>query len=275
MGVTARIDLAACARELKAAQDEVRQIPTFTSRVAGFDNATAYQVAHIIHEQRLREGDAVVGRKIGFTNRSLWKPYNVHEPIWGYVYETTVVNVPTGEATCRIARFAEPKIEPEIILHFRTAPPVAGDAAAILACVDWIAHGFEIVQSVYPGWKFKVADTIANSAMHATLLLGTPQPVERLGPGLIGKLEQFVVRMSCDGSLADTGKGANVLGSPLAAIAHLVGVLARQPQYPPLGANEIVTTGSLTAALPVKPGETWRTELDGIALPGLAVTFVA
>ena len=263
------------AHQLQSAQDEVRQFEPLTAQRHGFDVDAAYAVAHLIHEARQAAGAIPVGRKVGFTNASLWPVYDVHEPIWGHVYDTTVVNVPTGEATCRIARFAEPKIEPEIILHFRTAPPVDGDAAAILACVDWIAHGFEIVQSAYPGWKFKVADTIANSAMHATLLVGAPQPVERLGTGLLGKQEQFVVRLLCDGRLADTGKGANVLGSPLAAVAHLLGVLARQPQYPPLGANEIVTTGSLTAALPIKPGETWCTELDGIALPGLAVTFVA
>ena len=48
-------------------------------------------------------------------------------------------------------------------------------------------------------------------------------------------------------------------------------MLARQGA--PLGAGEIVTTGTLTAAYPARPGETWRTELHGIALPGLAVRF--
>jgi 2-keto-4-pentenoate hydratase len=45
------------------------------------------------------------------------------------------------------------------------------------------------------------------------------------------------------------------------------------PQFPPVAAGEIVTTGTLTAALPVKPGETWSTALSGIELPGLELAL--
>jgi hypothetical protein len=40
-----------------------------------------------------------------------------------------------------------------------------------------------------------------------------------------------------------------VLGSPLAAIAHLIAVLGKQAKYMPLQANEMVTTGTITSAL--------------------------
>src|SRR5665811_671966 len=92
---------------------------------------------------------------------------------------------------------------------------------------------------------------------------------------LIAALERFSLTLSCDGAVREVGKGSNVLGSPLAAIAHLITVLAKQPQYMPLQANEMVTTGTLTAALSVHAGETWRTELEGIALPGLSVKLLA
>ena len=75
-------------------------------------------------------------------------------------------------------------------------------------------------------------------------------------------------------SVREVGRGSNVLGSPLAAIAHLSAVLAKPPQYPSLQANEMVTTGTVTRALSVHAGETWRTELEGITLPGLAVELV-
>jgi 2-keto-4-pentenoate hydratase len=42
----------------------------------------------------------------------------------------------------------------------------------------------------------------------------------------------------------------------------------------PLQANEMVTTGAITTALSINAGETWRTELEGIALPGLSVEFI-
>ena len=273
--MTTTEELRAIAQRIKTAQDEAGQLEPSSAHAGDFDVDAAYEVAHIIHAARMAAGAVPVGRKIGFTNPSMWPVYDVHEPIWGHVYDTTVVHMPAGKATCRIGRFAEPKIEPEIILHFGTAPPVTDDAQAILACVDWIAHGFEIVQSPYPGWKFKIADTIANSAMHGTLLVGAPQPVERLGADLLRRLERFSISLSLNGAVQDTGTGANVLGSPPSAVAHLLGVLARQPHYAPLRAGELVTTGTLTAALPVHPGETWSTRIEGIALPGVNVAFVA
>ena len=263
------------AHQMKVAQDEVRQIEPFTSQPIGFDVPTAYAVAHLIHEARVHEGAIPVGRKIGFTNPDMWSRHGVREPIWAYIYDSTVVRLYAQHQSCSISRFTEPMIEPEIVFHFHSAPPVGGDLPAILECIDWVAHAFEIVQSHFPGWKFQAADTVADGALHGTLLVGEPQAVDRLGPDPIAALECFSIALSCNGEVRETGIGSNVLGSPLAAIAHLIDVLANQPQYKPLQANEMVTTGTITTAQPIRGGETWRTELRGIALPGLSVRFAA
>ena len=57
----------------------------------------------------------------------------------------------------------------------------------------------------------------------------------------------------------------------LAAVRHLVELLARDPDNPPLAAGEIVSTGTLTRAFPVKAGETWTTKLKGIDLEGASL----
>jgi 2-keto-4-pentenoate hydratase len=268
-------DIRAIARQMKTAQDDGLQIEPFTSQLSSFDVSSAYAVAHLIHGARLDEGAMPVGRKIGFTNPNMWSKYGVREPIWAYIYDTTVVRLSTQNETCSIRRFIEPKIEPEIVFHFHSAPPVDGDLSAILECIDWVAHAFEIVQSHFPGWRFQAADTIADWALHGTLLVGEPQDVDRLGMDLIAALERFSIALSCDGAVREVGRGSNVLGSPLAAIAHLIAVLGKQPKYKPLQANEMVTTGTITTALSVSAGETWRTELEGITLPGLSVVFTA
>jgi 2-oxo-3-hexenedioate decarboxylase len=269
------MDLQSIADEVKAAQDAGRQIAPLTGRVNGFDSAAAYEVARLVHEARVREGASPVGRKIGFTNREIWPVYGVYEPIWAHVYDTTVVRLGASPGACRIGRFCEPRLEPEIVLHFAAAPPVGGDPRAILECVDWIAHGLEVVQTHFPGWKFQAADTVADSSLHATLLVGEPQPVERLGPDLPSRLERLTVTLFCGAAPRARGRGANALGSPLAAVAHLTGVLAKQPGAQPLAAGELVTTGTLTDAFPIRAGETWRTDFEGIALRGLSVTFSA
>lgn len=268
-------DLQAIADEIRLARDGVRQIEPITSRRPDFDLRAAYAVLHLNHEARLREGALPVGRKIGFTNPAMWARYGVREPIWAYVYNTTVVPVDHGHCRCRIGSFCEPMIEPEIVLHFHATPPPGADPLAVLACVDWIAPAFEIVQSHFPGWKFEAADTVADFGLHATLLLGKPLPIDLAGRArMLAALASFSVDLNCGDEIRERGHGANVLGSPLAAVVHLLAALAKQPQYPPLQAKELVSTGTLTTAQPVRIGETWRSDLHGIGLDGLAVQFV-
>jgi 2-keto-4-pentenoate hydratase len=265
--------LPAIARQLKAAQDQARQIEPISARPGGLGVPDAYAIARINHLLRLREGRLALGRKIGFTNAGLWPVFGVREPIWGHMYDSTVTHLADGRGNCRIGRFCEPRIEPEIVFHFGRTPPQGADLPALLACVDWVAHGFEIVQSHYPGWKFQAADTIADGGLHAALLLGPQKAVGELGAGLLDALRAFSLTLLCNGQPVESGSGANVLGHPLAAVAHLIAVLANLPEHLPLQAGEIVTTGTLTQACALRAGEVWSTSLQGIALPGLSVVF--
>jgi 2-keto-4-pentenoate hydratase len=248
-----------------------RLIASFGAADPGFDEDTAYAVAAEIHATRLTRGEQPVGRKIGFTNRSIWSEYSVWAPIWGHVYDTTVHHALSGAASLSIGHLLQPRIEPEIQLHFARTPSVTRDEEEILGCIDWIAHGFEIVQSPYPGWKFTACDTIAAGALHGSLVVGRSVPVNDI-EDCAAKLRAFTVTLSRDGVLEATGGGSAVLDTPLLAFAHLAELLAAQSRFAPVQAGEIISTGTLTPALPVSAGETWSTTLDGIELPGLTLT---
>lgn len=258
------------AERLRAAWAARRPLAPFSRTEPGFGVGRAYEITAALHRARLAEGARPVGRKIGFTNRTIWAEYGVYEPIWGFVYDRTVQFADAARATQAVGHLFEPRIEPEIVLHFKAAPPAGRDEAAILASIDWIAHGFEIVQSPFPGWKFDVADTVAVNGLHGALVVGPRVPVAAI-PDCARKLRAFRIALSCAGAVRAEGGGANVLDSPLLALAHLVEVLRGLPQFPPVAAGELVTTGTLTAALPVTPGETWSTALEGIELPGLTL----
>jgi 2-oxo-3-hexenedioate decarboxylase len=88
-------------------------------------------------------------------------------------------------------------------------------------------------------------------------------------------LEKAEVTLSCNGDVRASGRGRNALGSPLAAIAHLLAVIAKQPEAQSIQAHELVTTGTLTPALPIRAGETWETAFDGIDLQGISVQILA
>jgi len=237
------------------------------------DEAGAYVIADEVHARRVARGEKPVGRKIGFTNRTIWPQYGVDAPIWGHVYDSTVSYADRGTASVAVGHLVQPRIEPEIQLHFARTPPVTRDEAAILECIDWIAQGFEIVQCPFADWKFRAADAIAAYAVHGALVVGMPVAVADIDD-CASKLATFTITLSRDGVPQATGGGANVLDSPLLAFAHLAQVLAEQSRFAPVQAGEVVTTGTLTDLLPVAPGETWSTSLDGIGLPGLSLAVV-
>lgn len=261
------------AQELITARDQCRQLEPFSSRFKNFRIEDAYMVADLIHKMRLEKGESPIGRKIGFTNPEVCSYYGVREPIWGYVYDSTVFYNKGSATSYSLGQFTEPKIEPEIIIHFHSSPQVDTDPASILECIDWIAHGFEIVQSHFPNWKFQASDTVADCGLHAMLVVGEPVKIDQLGQRVFSDLETFTISLSCNDSERDIGRGSNVLGNPIKAVMHLIEVLAKQPFAPSVKAGELVTTGTLTAALPVKTGQRWSTNMDGIALPGITVSF--
>lgn len=265
-------DIHAVADEVFATIGTGRQIPTFASRPAGLTLDDGYRVTALLNRKHEARGEQRLGRKIGFTNRLMWDQYKVYAPIWGYVYDSTVHDL-SDTAALPLAHFAEPRIEPEIIFGLSRAPAPEMDEAALLSCVDWVAHGYEIVQSIFPQWQFSPADTVAANGLHGALLIG---PRRTIGPHAADwqkMLSGFAIDLLCDGRVIDRGHSENVLGGPLSALRHLVGLLAGDAINPPLAAGEIVTTGTLTRAMPVKPGETWTTQLDGIALDGIRLRF--
>lgn len=269
----AAFDLAAITREMKRVQDAAGQIEPLTIRHADFGLRAAYEVARRVSELRCAEGFTPVGRKIGFTNSRIWQSYGVREPIWGYMYDRTVVLLDGEVSSCSLSGFAEPRIEPEIVFRLRSVPEVGADAAVLIGAIEWVAHGFEIVQSHFPGWRFGAADTIADGGLHARLFVGPRQPAERFGAALAASLEAFTLSLSRGDDLVEVGRGSSVLGSPIAALAHLISVLSAQAGSEPLRPGEIVTTGTITDAYPVRPGERWSSRLEGIPLPGLELTF--
>ena len=266
-------DIQTIAAEALAALDSGRQIAPFSSRLAAFELDDAYRVTAAANHMRVTRGETPVGRKIGFTNRTIWSEYNVHGPIWGYVYDRTVHDLAGIGGAFPLADLAEPRIEPEIVFGLASAPAPGMDEPALLGCIEWVAHGFEIVQSIFPGWKFSAPDTVAASGLHGALLIGPRHPVSAASEDWLRTLAGFEIDLARDGTVADHGLAANVLDGPLSALRHLVGLLARDPANPPLAAGEIVTTGTLTRALPIAPGEIWTTQLSGIALDGIRVRF--
>jgi 2-oxo-3-hexenedioate decarboxylase len=265
-------DVAAIANDVLAALASKKQIAQFSSRPGGLDLADAYRVAPLLRAAFEARGEKIAGRKIGFTNYGMWKAFSVDAPIWGYATDRTVRDLALA-GVVSAGDLAEPRIEPEIMFGLKAAPAAGMTDDALLDCIDWIALGYEVVQSIFPGWKFTAADAVAANGVHGRLLVGNRHPVAPRKAQWLRELATFEVVLSCDGAVSQKGGGALVLGSPLNALRHLVDLLAQDRHNPPLRAGEIISTGTLTLAMPVAAGQTWTTTACGIPLEDIVVRF--
>ena len=266
------MDATTLGRELIELHEQPRQVTPFSTRYPGLTAETGYAAARELHAHRTARGWKLEGRKIGFTNRTIWDRYGVHEPIWGAVYDRTLISSRNNKAIVPLAGLMQPRIEPEICFRLKTRPPATRDPQALLDCIEWIAHSIEIVQCHHADWKVTLADSTANNSLHGRLVVGTPVAVEKIS-GLAAALPFLKVALMKNHEKKDQGIGSNVLGSPLLALSFLIDLLAKQPESPPLAAGEIISTGTLTDAHPVAPGERWSTDFHGFAVRGLDIEF--
>jgi 2-oxo-3-hexenedioate decarboxylase len=258
------------ASRLIAAYDAGQTLAPITDEAADFDVAAAYAVLFEIERRRRAQGWVPAGRKIGFTNRTIWQRYGVYDPIWAHTWTHTMHDARDGQATLSLQGLVQPRIEPEVVFGLRGPVPETDDAEEILRHVEWIAAGFEIVQSHFPDWKFKAPDCTAAFGLHGALVVGQRIPITDINrAALAAALPTFALTLRNGDAVIDRGVGSHVLDSPALALMHLVRVLARQPQFAPLAAGEVVTTGTLTDAWPVARGETWSSDYGILGIQGL------
>jgi len=266
------------AAAILAAYDNQRQITPISDGDPAFGLDAAYRISDAVMSARIARGERPIGWKIGFTNRTIWDEYGVHAPIWGPVYDTTLHFIDGARDTVHLdaTAFVEPRIEPEIVFRFAQTPRPDMDERELLGCIDAIAHGFEIVQSIYRDWRFAPADTAAAFAMHGALVCGKLAPVAGTDPDRwIDALATVEIALLRDGGEVDRGVGANVLDSPLSALRHFVAGMASCPISRGIEAGDLVTTGTVTRAFPVRNGESWATAIDGLPLPPLNIAFAS
>ena len=247
------------------------------------DVPLAYAAALAVRAARSAQGDRPVGYKVGFTNRTIWPRYEVYGPIWGTVWHSSLARVDISspdECMLSLKGLCEPRIEPEVVFGLREAPPPDCSAAQLVAVIDWVAHGYEIVHTHFPGWKFTAAQAVADGGLHGRLLVGRPVSLPAGMPpeALMEALSGLRLKLYGDGVLKDEGVGANVLDGPVEALLHFVRELRATPGAPALRAGDIITTGTLTDAWPVQPGQTWHTVIEASgpvagALRGLKLRF--
>ena len=276
---TATLQTQSLARELSDAyaQRVLVSLPP-SQRDPEFGLAEAYAVEAELVRMRRAAGHFPVGRKVGLANRALWRLHKLNSVVWAHMYDDTVHYTALGSpATLDVGRMLAPKIEPEILFKLKRAPSGdSTDAAQVLESVESLALGFEIVDCVYPGWKFAPSDFVAAFGFHVALIVGPLQPLDPgMIPTLAGQLAQCRARLFRDGAEVATGGGAKVLESPALCLGELAAGIRREVPADPLVAGEVIATGALTDNQFLTPGQRWTAVLEGLELPELTLQTTA
>ena len=254
------------ASEVSSSISLAKQIEPFSKRGLVLSLQEAYDVAGIVR-QKLGQTE-IIGRKIGFTNRNIWNIYDVDQPIWGPITKSSVSFFESNFLKIDLSQFCEPRIEPEIVVCLKQTPKDGSENPEIY--LDWIAPGFEIVDSIYPNWKFSLTDAIASGGLHGCLLVGKKFKVnDRTERDLI----DVGVSLYRGGKLEEEGTGANVLDGPVSAIRYLHSGLSKIKNQDALSAGDIITTGTMTDAKPIFSKEKWSAKFDGVVESELNLEF--
>jgi 2-keto-4-pentenoate hydratase len=253
---------AVIADEVLAIMADPREVAPFTERFPGYGLEDAYVVVNEIRRRREARGDRVVGRKIGFTNAAAWGGYGISGPIWNYLYEATTLDLPLPSGIFSLGHWPNVRMETEVALGLGRAPEPDMTEHHLLACIDWAALDFEICTSVFPGWRFKVADA-ATTGVHVGLVVGARHSIAHARNDWAAELASFSAVLSEAAGTQASGGGGQVLGSPINALRYLIKEFARYGGGP-LCAGEFVTTGTPTEALPASSGQVWKASTRGI-----------
>jgi 2-oxo-3-hexenedioate decarboxylase len=213
----------------------------------------AYELGRDLERERVLAGWRPAGWKLGFTNQALWGQLGLDSPIWARIYSETLC---TGRLP--VAQLVQPRIEPEIVLGIGADLAQGADIDAAAAAVEWAAAGLELVQAHFTGWEMSPAEAVADAGLHAALAIGPRSEIDAAALCGLAAAKCELVR---DGLVVATGRGSNVVAGPLHALHWLVQGLPGG-----LAAGEIVTTGTLTQALPIEPQQRWQHRLTA-AIP--------
>jgi 2-oxo-3-hexenedioate decarboxylase len=271
------LDPKTLADELIAAYAERRRdvVPP-SARKGGIDLDTAYEVERELVQRRRRAGYKTVGVKVGYANRAMWRTLKLETLAWASMYEDTVRVATRGPTVLPMSRMVAPKIEPEIVFKLKHTPAGDGsDPAAVLSAVEWLALGFEIIDCVYVDWKFQPADFVASYGLHAALIVGEPHHV-RDGEirELAGQLASFEVSLLKGDQVVAEGSGKNSLKSPALCLGELAKAIARRSGSKPLGPGDLISSGTLTEAQVLSPGQKWRAVVEGLPVPEISASIV-
>ncbi len=242
---------------------ERRTVPPLIARDPSLTIDDAYAISLDFLARRRKDGERVVGKKIGVTSKAVQDMLGVHQPDFGFLTDWMHI---TGDIDVDAKALIAPRAEAEIAFILKDGLNGPGVTAAdVIAATRSIAPCFEIVDSRIADWKIGIIDTVADNASCGVFILGEARADPR-----DYDLAELHVTVTKNGSPLSEGYGAAVQGNPAQAVAWLANTLGAYGVT--LDAGDIILSGSLVPLAPAVKGDIFEMTLHGIG--GCTARFV-
>jgi 2-keto-4-pentenoate hydratase len=222
--------------------------------VAPHDESEAYAIQAAVNDRIEAAFGQRAGWKIGCTTPTMRRFLKIPQPCAGEMFRRFTLPTP-AEVPHRC--FVRPGVECEIAVEL-SAPLQGTRVEEVAACVGAVMASIELVDDRYVDYpSLDVFSLIADDFFNAGCVLGSPVTSWRdLDLAAIGG------GMWVNGTKVGAGRGGDILGHPLKALAWLSRRLGELGRMAPAGS--LVTLGSLVQTAWVERGDRVEIEIEGL-----------
>ncbi len=244
------------AGRLRAAERDRAPIEPLTDTYPDIDVVDAYEIQLANIRRRLAAGARVYGHKVGLSSPVMQRMMGVDEPDYGHLLDDMVLS---QDDPIEAGRYCYPRVEVEIGYVLGASLPGEGCTEEdVLAATEYVVPSIELIDSRITDWRIRLADTIADNASSAGVILGEA----RVSPKGMDLADIEAVLYDGTGAEVARGNTSAVLGNPTTAVAWLARKVASFGVK--LEAGHVVLPGSCTRAVDVRPGDVFRAEFAGL-----------
>src|SRR5258708_10049648 len=185
-----------------------RKTTASQAETVGLDLEGAYRIQAASGENR-----ELKGYKFGLISPAKQAQMGISAPIYGRVYSEMLLESPV-----HLSRFIQPRIEPELAVVLRDDLPTRVLPGAARLAVDGIHLGVDFLDSIWEGYRFSIAEVVADNASGGGFLLGKHHILQPI-PGRLSL--SFNGELLTDGPVGALGD----IGESLSWLSEKVGGL--------------------------------------------------
>lgn len=243
------------AKALVDAEDNHTYIEKISEKYPDIEIEDSYKIQKEVFKIKENRGEKIIGKKIGLTSEGIRKQIGVYEPDFSLL---TDKNILKSYQELELDKLNNPKLEPELtfILKEDLKGPIVSNVDVIKAILG-VTASFEVVDTRYKDYNFKIFDTIADSASYGKIITSNKiVPIDNLD------LDNIGLNVFKNGKLLKTATSAEVMGNPINSIVWLANKMIELGEY--LKKGDLILSGSFTPVFDLNSGDFYEADFAGV-----------